>query len=103
MNKYYPYKSDKPNKKYFIITNDNKKVYFDNYKNNIKLIKKQAGYSDFTIHKDEERKLRYIKRHNNENWSKSGINSAGFWSKHLLWNLPTITASYQDIKKRFNI
>ena len=25
MNKYYPYKSDKPNKKYYIITNDNKK------------------------------------------------------------------------------
>ena len=79
-------------KKYYIITNDNKKVYFG-----------AAGYSDFTIHKDEERKLRYIKRHNNENWSKSGINSAGFWSKHLLWNLPTISASYQDIKKRFNI
>ena len=59
MIKYYPYKSDKPNKKYYIITNDNKKVYFG-----------AAGYSDFTIHKDEERKLRYIKRHNNENWSK---------------------------------
>jgi hypothetical protein len=90
MIKYYPYKSDKPNKKYFIITHDNKKVYFG-----------AAGYSDFTIHKDEERKLRYIKRHNNENWTKSGIDSAGFWSKHLLWNLPSISASYQDIKKRF--
>ncbi len=50
MIKYYPYKSDKPNKKYYIITNDNKKVYFG-----------ASGYSDFTIHKDEERKLRYIK------------------------------------------
>jgi hypothetical protein len=28
MKKYFPYKSDKPNKKYYIITNDNKKVYF---------------------------------------------------------------------------
>ncbi len=46
---YYPYKSDKPNKKYYIITNDNKKVYG------------ATGYSDFTIHKDEDRKLRYIK------------------------------------------
>ena len=53
MIKYYPYKSDKPNKKYYIITNDNKKIYFG-----------ATGYSDFTIHKDEERKLRYIKRHN---------------------------------------
>ena len=25
MKKYFPYKSDKPNKKYYIITNDNKK------------------------------------------------------------------------------
>ena len=28
MKKYFPYQSDKPNKKYYIITNDNKKVYF---------------------------------------------------------------------------
>ena len=95
MNKYYPYKSDKPDKKYYIITNDNKKVYFG-----------ATGYSDFTIHKDEARKQRYINRHkNNENWTKSGINTAGFWSKHLLWNLPSISASYQDIKKKliFNL
>ena len=38
MIKYYPYKSDKPNKKYYIITNNNKKVYFG-----------ASGYSDFTI------------------------------------------------------
>ncbi len=92
MIEYYPYKSDKPNKKYYIITNDNKKVYFG-----------QASASDFTSHKDEERKLRYIKRHDNENWTKSGMNSAGFWFHWLLWHLPRISSSYQDIKKRFNI
>ena len=27
MKKYFPYKSDRPDKKYYIITNDNKKVY----------------------------------------------------------------------------
>ena len=90
MMKYYPYKSDKPGKKYYIITNDNKKVYFG-----------QAGASDMSIHKDEQRKQRYIKRHTNENWSKSGIDTAGFWSRWLLWNLPTIESSYEDIKKRF--
>ncbi len=52
MIKYYPYKSDKPNKKYYIISNDNKKVYFG-----------QASASDFTTHKDEARKQRYIDRH----------------------------------------
>ena len=39
MIKYYPYKSDKPNKKYYIITNDNKNVYFG-----------QAGASDYSFH-----------------------------------------------------
>ncbi len=68
--KYKPYKSDKPDKKYYIITNDNKKVYFGS-----------SNYSDFTIHKDEARRQRYVARHEkNENWSKSGINTAGWWS-----------------------
>ena len=91
MKKYFPYKSDKPDKKYYIITNDNKKVYFG-----------QASASDFTLHKNEARKNLYINRHKkNENWTKSGINSAGFWSRWLLWNLPSISSSYQDIKNRF--
>ena len=93
MLKYHPYKSNKPNKKYYIITNNDKKVYFG-----------QAGASDMTIHKDEQRKQRYINRHkNNENWSKSGIDTACFWSRWLLWNLPTKKNSYMDIKRRFNI
>lgn len=93
MNFYYPYKSDKPDKKFFIITSTGKRIYFGS-----------AGMSDFSIHKDEDRKLRYIKRHSaNENWGKSGINTAGFWSRWYLWNLPTLKASYEDIKKRFLI
>jgi hypothetical protein len=88
MIKYYPYKSDKPNKIYYIITNDNKKVYFG-----------ATGNFDFTIHKDEARKQGHIDRHkNNKNWTKSGIDSAGFWSRWLLWNLPTISSSYQEKK-----
>ena len=86
MIKYKPYKSDKPDKKYYIITNNDKKVYFG-----------LAGASDFTHHKDEARKQRYINRHkNNETWSKSGIDTAGFWSRWLLWHLPTIKTSYMD-------
>ena len=93
MQKYYPYKSDKSNKKYFIITKDNKKIYFG-----------ASGYSDFTIHKEEARKQRYINRHkNNEDWTKSGIDTAGFWSRWLLWNKKTIQDSYKDIKNNFKI
>ena len=93
MIKYFPYKSDKPNKKYFIITKDNKKVYFG-----------QAGASDFTIHKDEARKQRYINRHKkNESKFWNDPDTASFWALNLLWNKPTIKESYNDIKRRFNI
>ena len=86
-------KSKKKDKKYDAVIDGKKTISFG-----------QAGASDFTHHKDEQRKLRYINRHkNNENWNKSGIDTAGFWSKWLLWNLPTIKQSYDDIKKRFNI
>jgi hypothetical protein len=60
--------------------------------------------SNFTIHKDEERKQRYINRHEkieSKYWNKSGINTASFLAFYLLWNKPTIKERYQDIKKRF--
>ena len=88
---YYPYPANNGKHKYYIITKSEKKIYFG-----------AAGYSDFTKHKNEERKNRYILRHErNENWTKSGIDTAGFWSRWLLWNKPTIKESYEDIKKRF--
>jgi hypothetical protein len=91
MKYYFPYPSDKPEKKYYIITKDNKRVYFG-----------QASASDFTKHKNEERKNLYINRHKkNEDWGKSGIDTAGFWSRWLLWNKPTIKESYQDIKRKY--
>ncbi len=40
---YFPYKSDKPDKKYYIIIKNSKRVYFG-----------AAGYSDFTKYKDTE-------------------------------------------------
>jgi hypothetical protein len=73
------------------MTNSGRKIYFG-----------AAGMSDFTKHKDEARKQRYINRHkNNEMWTKSGIDTAAFWSRWLLWNKPTIKESYDDIKRRF--
>ena len=88
---YYPYPANDGKHKYYIITKSEKKIYFG-----------AAGYSDFTKHKDEARKQRYINRHKkNENWTKSGIDTPGFWALNLLWNKPTIKESYEDIKKRF--
>lgn len=63
-----------------------------------------AGMSDYTKHKDPERKKRYIVRHRKrENWNKSGIDTAGFWSRWLLWNKPTIRESKENIAKKFDV
>jgi len=88
----YLRKSNKPDKKY-MVTIDNKTIHFG-----------AAGMSDYTKHKDPERRKRYLARHRKrENWGKSGIKTAGFWSAHLLWGKPTISASIKDIEKRFNV
>jgi hypothetical protein len=39
----------------------------------------------------------------NENWTKSGLRTAGFLSRWILWNKPTILASIKDVEDRFNI
>ena len=87
-------KSDKKDKKFKAIVKDRdskKTVHFG-----------QAGASDMTKHGDESRKMKYISRHQkNENWNKSGIDTAGFYSKHLLWNKYTFDKSFKDLKKKF--
>ena len=62
------------------------------------------GYSDFTKHKDEERKKLYIARHKaREDWTRSGVLTAGFWSRWVLWNKPALRASIEDTRIRFNL
>ena len=62
------------------------------------------GYSDYTIHKDKDRRDRYDNRHHKrENWKKSGVQTAGFWAKWILWNKKTINDSIKDTEKRFGI
>ena len=59
-----------------------------------------AGMSDYTIHKDKERKERYLNRHKKtENWND--YNTAGFYATNILWNKPTITESIKDTNSRF--
>ena len=63
-----------------------------------------AGMSDYTKHKDDERKQRYIDRHKkNENWTASGVDTAGFMSKHLLWGEKTLNGSIDKLNKNHKI
>lgn len=86
-------KSPNRAKKYRIVTPEGRTIDFGAY-----------GYQDFTTHKDESRKQRYIARHKKrENWTSKGINTAGFWSYHLLWNKETIPLAVGDIESKYNI
>ena len=82
-------KSDKKDKKYDAVIDGKKTVSFG-----------QAGASDFTKHKNEERKERYIARHKvNQDWKD--YKTSGMWAKNILWNKPTIEASVRDTNNKF--
>jgi hypothetical protein len=60
------------------------------------------GYSDYTLPKDDERKSRYVNRHKkNEDWALSGIDTPGFYAKHILWNKKTVKESVDDLNKKY--
>lgn len=60
------------------------------------------GYSDYTIHKNDIRKDRYLQRHRKrEDWND--YFSAGSLSRWVLWNKKTLKSSWEDYKKRFNL
>ena len=64
----------------------------------------QAGAKDYTTHGNnrEERKTAYINRHkSNESWNTP--TSAGSLAKHILWNKTSVSASYTDYLRKFNL
>ena len=88
----YLSRSSNPRKKYMVKVG-NKTIHFG-----------AKGYEDYTTHKDPLRKQRYINRHkNNEDWSIQGIQTAGFWSRWLLWSEPTLKESIQKIENKFGV
>lgn len=57
------------------------------------------GMSDFTRHKDPERKQRYLDRHRpRENWEDPL--TAGFFSRWVLWNKTSLEASKREAIKK---
>lgn len=88
------------------------------------------GYSDFTIHREPERMRLYVRRHGGfvtkkmlrlerpkeiintlihvtkstkEKWSKKDIDTAGFWSRWLLWSYPSMPKAKAFMKNEFGI
>ena len=96
-----------PNKKY--------KLQVELYNTETKRIKRISfganGMKDFIIYNKEEgkeiankRKKLYLTRHSKrEDWTKTGIESKGFWSRWLLWSMDTLDSSIKFILKKFNL
>jgi hypothetical protein len=88
------------------------------------------GMSNFTFHKNPLRMRSYVDRHggrvpkavrnetnpgvvqrkmlgvkssNREKWDKSGVKSAGFWSRWLTWSLPTLRGAKKLIEERYGV
>lgn len=106
-------KSPKSTKKYRVILPNGNTVDFG-----------ARGYSDYTIHKNPLRMRLYVQRHggnvpppsgdvhtkmlkvtksNKENWSLKGVDTAGFWSRWLLWSYPSMTEAKKFMKKKFDL
>lgn len=82
-------KSKKKDKKFDAIVDGKKTISFG-----------QKNASDYTQHKDIDRKQRYLNRHKkNENWNDP--KTAGFYATHVLWNKPSLRSSVADINKQF--
>ena len=81
--------SDKKEKKFLAVIDNNKHIYFG-----------AAGYSDMTQHKNEERKQRYIDRHQaRERWDDPL--TPGFWSRWILWEKPTLKEAVSNVNRKF--
>lgn len=61
-----------------------------------------AGYSDYTIHGDKDRRERYRKRHEKDLKTNDPMRP-GYLSYFLLWNKKTLKASIADFKKKFKL
>lgn len=89
-------KSTNPKKKFMIVTPNNKIIHFG-----------AKGYKDYIYYsknnkiKAEKKKKAYIARHSvNENFNDP--NTAGFWSRWILWNKPTLLDSVIDIAEKLD-
>lgn len=90
-------------------TRKNKRFQAALYNHDNKIIKTvhfgfpNPTYGTFLDHQDEGYKNAYIKRHApNEEWTEKGIETAGFWSRWLLWSKPNIKEAMREVKKQSN-
>ena len=81
--------SDKTNQKFMaVIDNKKKTIHFGD-----------SRYSDYTLHKDTERKKAYLARHKKDNYTNP--NYPGFYATNLLWNKQTLKESIKNTNEKY--
>jgi hypothetical protein len=83
----------------------NSKKYEITFEKNGKMYTRKfgaTGMSDYTIHKDKERRERYISRHKKDLRTGDPMRP-GYLSMYILWNKPSVKASLADYKRRLGV
>jgi hypothetical protein len=70
-----------------------------------------TGRGDYTIFNktegkesaDEHKRLYILRHQKREDWTKSGVLTAGFWAKNILWNKRSLEDSINDTIKKFDL
>ena len=91
-------RSHNPKKKYDAVINGSKTISFGS-----------VGYEDYTTTHNDEKKKNYIKRHSNEDWTRTNLESAAWMSRYILWEKPSLREAiananrmYRDVKFSLN-
>ena len=82
-------KSSATGKKYTATMPSGKKVHFG-----------AKGYQDFTQHGDEARRKNYLARHGGSGQDWGDRETAGYWSRWLLWERPTLAGAAAALRKK---
>ena len=91
MDTFYLYRSDRKDKKFkMVMPSYGHTHYFG-----------QAGASDLTIHKDEERAKRYRARHAKDNIGS--VHSPGSMSWYILWSAKTLSQGIRNFEKAHGV
>lgn len=94
MPKYILFDSPRQDKRFAVMNEEGKVIHFG-----------QPGATTYSDGATDKKKAAYLARHSKggENWEYSGRDTAGFWSRWLLWNKNSVKASMRDLKSRFGI
>lgn len=86
-------RSSRPGKKYMVrVGTDGPVVHFG-----------QHGAPDFTTHHDVARQTDYLRRHRaHEDWTRTGVNTPGFWARWLLWSRPSKREAVKYIERKMH-